>query len=171
MLNQTHSRGTIQTVSGQVAEVLFSEGHPIIHEVLSDSEKQVLLQVYAASGKNKYYCLILKGRDHLNKGFEVIEAHWLFDMPYEKIDVVVHPQSIVHSLVEFQDKSVIAQLGLPDMRVPIQYALSYPERIKNNLKQKKNGSTTKKKINKFTKRYQKRSPTVKGTCNVYLSKM
>ncbi len=71
----------------------------------------------------------------MNKGFEVIEAHWLFDMPYEKIDVVVHPQSIVHSLVEFQDKSVIAQLGLPDMRVPIQYALSYPERIKNNLKQ------------------------------------
>lgn len=63
-----------------------------------------------------------------NKGLEVIEAHWLFNMPYEKIDVVVHPQSIVHSLVEFCDGSVIAQLGETDMRLPIQYALSYPER-------------------------------------------
>ena len=61
-----------------------------------------------------------------NKGLEVIEAHWLFSMPYEKIDVVVHPQSIIHSLVEFCDGSVIAQLGEPDMRLPIQYALSYP---------------------------------------------
>ena len=61
-----------------------------------------------------------------NKGLEVIEAHWLFNMPYEKIDVVVHPQSIIHSLVEFCDGSVIAQLGEPDMRLPIQSALSYP---------------------------------------------
>lgn len=64
-----------------------------------------------------------------NKGLEVIEAHWLFNMPYEKIDVVVHSQSIVHSLVEFCDGSVIAQMGEPDMRLPIQYALSYPERF------------------------------------------
>lgn len=64
-----------------------------------------------------------------NKGLEVIEAHWLFNMPYEKIDVVVHPQSIVHSLVEFCDGSVIAQMGEPDMRLPIQYALSYPDRF------------------------------------------
>ena len=71
----------------------------------------------------------------MNKRFEVIEAHWLFDMPYEKIDVVVHPQSIIHSLVEFIDKSVVAQLSLPTMKIPIQYALSYPERINNNLKQ------------------------------------
>ena len=66
-----------------------------------------------------------------NKGLEVIEAHWLFDMPYEKIDVVVHPQSVIHSLVEYQDGSVLAQLGLPDMRLPIQYAFSYPERFDN----------------------------------------
>ena len=64
-----------------------------------------------------------------NKGLEVIEAHWLFNMPYEKISVVVHPQSIVHSAVEFCDGSVIAQRGEPDMRLPIQYALSYPERF------------------------------------------
>lgn len=65
----------------------------------------------------------------MNKGLEVIEAHWLFDLPYSQIDVVVHPESIVHSLVEFVDGSQIAQLGLPDMRLPIQYALAYPERL------------------------------------------
>jgi 1-deoxy-D-xylulose-5-phosphate reductoisomerase len=65
----------------------------------------------------------------MNKGFEVIEAHWLFQLPYEQIEVVLHRESIIHSMVEFHDKSVIAQLGTPDMRVPIQYALSYPERL------------------------------------------
>jgi 1-deoxy-D-xylulose-5-phosphate reductoisomerase len=64
----------------------------------------------------------------MNKGLEVIEAHWLFDIPADQIDVVVHPQSIVHSLVELNDGSVIAQLGVTDMRLPIQYACSYPER-------------------------------------------
>ncbi|MFD0671701.1 1-deoxy-D-xylulose-5-phosphate reductoisomerase [Cohnella sp. GCM10027633] len=64
----------------------------------------------------------------VNKGLEVIEAHWLFGLPYDRIDVVLHPESIIHSMVEFVDTSVIAQLGNPDMRVPIQYALTYPER-------------------------------------------
>lgn len=68
----------------------------------------------------------------MNKGFEVIEAHWLYGIDYEKIKIVIHPQSIVHSLVEFQDNSVIAQLGLPDMKIPIQYALSYNKRFKSN---------------------------------------
>ena len=70
-----------------------------------------------------------------NKGLEVMEAHWLFDMPYDKIAVVVHPQSIVHSLVEFCDGSVIAQLGVPDMRLPIQFALSWPERYNYSFEQ------------------------------------
>jgi len=65
----------------------------------------------------------------MNKGLEVIEAHWLFDLPYDRIDVLLHKESIIHSMVEFHDRSVIAQLGTPDMRVPIQYALSYPERL------------------------------------------
>ena len=65
----------------------------------------------------------------MNKGLEVIEARWLFDVAPETIEVVVHPQSIVHSLVEYQDGSVLAQLGIPDMRIPIAYALSYPERL------------------------------------------
>ena len=64
----------------------------------------------------------------MNKGLEVIEAHWLFDVPADRIDVLIHPQSIVHSMVELSDGSVIAQLGLTDMRLPIQYACSYPER-------------------------------------------
>lgn len=64
-----------------------------------------------------------------NKALEIIEAHWLFDMPPEKIQVVVHPQSIVHSAVEFADGAVLAQLGVPDMRVPIAYAMTYPRRI------------------------------------------
>lgn len=64
----------------------------------------------------------------VNKGLEVIEAHWLFGLPYDQIDVVLHPESIIHSMVEFVDTSVIAQLGNPDMRVPIQYALTYPKR-------------------------------------------
>ncbi len=64
----------------------------------------------------------------MNKGLEVIEAHWLFGIEADRIDVVIHPQSIIHSLVEFEDGSVKAQLGLPDMRIPIQYALTYPDR-------------------------------------------
>ncbi|WP_128101424.1 1-deoxy-D-xylulose-5-phosphate reductoisomerase [Paenibacillus sp. DCT19] len=65
----------------------------------------------------------------VNKGLEVIEAHWLFGLPYDQINVVLHPESIIHSFVEFEDTSIIAQLGNPDMRVPIQYALTYPDRL------------------------------------------
>ena len=65
----------------------------------------------------------------MNKGLEVLEAHWLYDMPLDQIDVVIHPQSIVHSMVEFMDGSVIAQLSPPDMALPIQYALTYPHRL------------------------------------------
>jgi 1-deoxy-D-xylulose-5-phosphate reductoisomerase len=68
----------------------------------------------------------------MNKGLEVIEAKWLFDIKSEKINVVVHPQSVIHSMVEFEDGAVIAQLGEPDMRVPIQYAFTFPKRVKND---------------------------------------
>jgi 1-deoxy-D-xylulose-5-phosphate reductoisomerase len=68
----------------------------------------------------------------MNKGFEVIEARWLFGMELDQIDVVIHPQSTVHSMVEFVDGSVLAQLGPTDMRMPIQYALTYPERVSSN---------------------------------------
>ena len=65
----------------------------------------------------------------MNKGFEVTEAHWLFDVDYDHIDVIMHPESVVHSMVEYVDHSVIAQLGAPDMRLPIQYALTWPDRL------------------------------------------
>ncbi|MCU0406631.1 MAG: 1-deoxy-D-xylulose-5-phosphate reductoisomerase [Ignavibacteriaceae bacterium] len=68
----------------------------------------------------------------MNKGLEVIEAHWLFGLPADKIEVVIHPQSIIHSMVQFVDGSIKAQLGLPDMKLPIQYALTFPERVQNN---------------------------------------
>ncbi len=70
----------------------------------------------------------------MNKGLEVIEAKWLFGLKTEQIDVIVHPQSIVHSMVQFQDGSIKAQMGLPDMKLPIQYAFAYPQRLKNNFK-------------------------------------
>ena len=65
----------------------------------------------------------------MNKGLEVIEAHWLFDVPVEQIAIHIHPESIVHSMVEYIDGSVIAQMGIPDMKIPIAYALAYPERL------------------------------------------
>ncbi len=68
----------------------------------------------------------------MNKGLEVIEARWLFGLKPEQIEVLIHPQSIVHSMVQFADGSIKAQLGLPDMKLPIQYAMSYPKRLKNN---------------------------------------
>ena len=69
----------------------------------------------------------------MNKGFEVIESHWLFNVPWERIEVMVHPQSTIHSMVEFADGSVKAQMGPPDMRLPIQYALFYPHRLANSM--------------------------------------
>ncbi|MDD5571348.1 MAG: 1-deoxy-D-xylulose-5-phosphate reductoisomerase, partial [Bacteroidales bacterium] len=70
----------------------------------------------------------------MNKGLEVIEAKWLFGLNPEQIEVIIHPQSIIHSIVQFEDGSMKAQLSLPDMKLPIQYALSYPQRLKSNLK-------------------------------------
>jgi len=68
----------------------------------------------------------------MNKGLEMIEAKWLFNLKPEQIDVVIHPQSIIHSMVQFEDGSMKAQMGLPDMKLPIQYALGYPQRLKSN---------------------------------------
>lgn len=68
-----------------------------------------------------------------NKALEVIEAHWLFDLPYNHIDALIHPQSVIHSLVEYVDGSILAQLSVPDMRLPILYALSHPQRFTSSL--------------------------------------
>lgn len=68
----------------------------------------------------------------MNKGLEMIEAKWLFNLKPEQVQVVIHPQSIIHSMVQFEDGSIKAQMGLPDMKLPIQYALGFPKRIKND---------------------------------------
>ena len=90
----------------------------------------------------------------MNKGFEVIEAYWLYNIPYEKVEIVIHPQSIIHSMVEFKDNSTLAQLSFPDMKIPIQYALSYPKRFplqtkKLNLTEIKNLSFEKPNLDLF----------------------
>jgi 1-deoxy-D-xylulose-5-phosphate reductoisomerase len=68
----------------------------------------------------------------MNKGLEMIEAKWLFNLQPEQVQVVIHPQSIIHSMVQFEDGSIKAQMGLPDMKLPIQYAMAFPKRIKND---------------------------------------
>ena len=106
--------------------LITASGGPFRGKKRSELETVTLAQCLNHPNWNMGKKITVDSSTLANKGLEVIEAHWLFNMPYEKIDVVVHPQSIIHSLVEFCDGSVIAQLGEPDMRLPIQYALSYP---------------------------------------------
>jgi 1-deoxy-D-xylulose-5-phosphate reductoisomerase len=114
--------------------ILTASGGPFrgrTHQELQDvSPKQALNHPNWSMGRK----ISIDSATLMNKGLEVIEAKWLFDVTTDAIDVVVHPQSIVHSLVEYKDGSVIAQLGIPDMKIPIAYALSYPERMDLNLK-------------------------------------
>ncbi|MCS7207858.1 MAG: 1-deoxy-D-xylulose-5-phosphate reductoisomerase [Dehalococcoidia bacterium] len=98
-----------------------------LHELPSVTPEEALRHPTWKMGKK----ITIDSATLMNKAFEVIEAHWLFGMPWERIEVVVHPQSIVHSMVEFPDGSIKAQLGVPDMRLPIQYALFYPRRMPN----------------------------------------
>ena len=108
--------------------IITASGGPFRGKKRSELENVTLAQCLNHPNWSMGKKVTLDSSTLANKGVEVMEAHWLFNMPYEKIAVVVHPQSIVHSLVEFCDGSVIAQMGDPDMRLPIQYALSWPER-------------------------------------------
>ncbi|MEX2599682.1 MAG: 1-deoxy-D-xylulose-5-phosphate reductoisomerase [Dehalococcoidia bacterium] len=99
-----------------------------VHEIASVTAEEALAHPTWVMGRK----ITIDSATLMNKGFEVIESHWLFDIPYERIDVVVHPQSVVHSMVEFADGCVKAQMGPPDMRLPIQYALAYPERLRSD---------------------------------------
>ncbi|MGC8869195.1 MAG: 1-deoxy-D-xylulose-5-phosphate reductoisomerase [Sulfurihydrogenibium sp.] len=108
--------------------ILTASGGPFLNIPLKDLENVTLSQTLNhpkwVMGKK----ITVDSATLMNKGLEVIEAHYLFDLPYEKIDVVVHPESIVHGMVEYTDGSVIANLSYPDMKIPISYALFYPER-------------------------------------------
>ena len=108
--------------------IITASGGPFRGKKRSELENVTLAQCLNHPNWSMGKKVTLDSSTLANKGLEVMEARWLFNMPYEKIAVVVHPQSIVHSLVEFCDGSVIAQMGDPDMRLPIQYALSWPER-------------------------------------------
>jgi 1-deoxy-D-xylulose-5-phosphate reductoisomerase len=109
--------------------ILTASGGPFLHaseeELAKVTTAQALRHPNWAMGKK----ITIDSATMMNKGLEVIEAGWLFGLPGESIDVLIHPQSIVHSLVEYRDGSVIAQMGVPDMRLPIAYALSYPNRL------------------------------------------
>ena len=111
--------------------VLTASGGPFLHYSKAQLSKVTIEQALKHPSWQMGRKVTIDSATLMNKGLEVIEAHWLFDMPFESIKVLTHPQSIVHSLVEFIDGSVKAQLGYPDMRLPIQYALSYPERLPN----------------------------------------
>jgi 1-deoxy-D-xylulose-5-phosphate reductoisomerase len=109
--------------------ILTASGGPFRGSTLENLEQVTPQQALAHPTWNMGKRVTIDSASLFNKGLEVIEAHYLFDLPYDKIDVVVHPQSIVHSLVEFVDGSLKAHVGEPDMRVPIQYAITYPDRV------------------------------------------
>ena len=109
--------------------ILTASGGPFREFTVEDIKDVSLEQTLSHPIWNMGPKITVDSATMMNKAFEVIEARWLFDMPTEKIDVLIHPESIIHSLVEFVDGSVIAQLGKPDMCLPIQYALTYPKRV------------------------------------------
>jgi 1-deoxy-D-xylulose-5-phosphate reductoisomerase len=109
--------------------ILTTSGGPFRRLNYDDLQNVTLEQALSHPVWNMGPKITIDSATMMNKALEVIEAHWLFDMPADKIEVLVHPESIVHSLVEFIDGSIIAQLGRPDMCLPIQYALTYPARV------------------------------------------
>ena len=118
----------IKDISQVEKLIITASGGPFLHKSVEDMKNATVEQALAHPRWNMGRKITVDSATLMNKGLEVIEAHHLFGMPYEKIDVVVHPQSVVHSAIEYKDGSVIAQLGLPSMHIPIQYAITYPER-------------------------------------------
>lgn len=112
--------------------VLTASGGPFKGKTIDDLAKVTKAQALKHPNWDMGAKITIDSASLMNKGLEVIEAKWLFDLSAEQIDVIVHPQSIIHSLVQFEDGSMKAQMGLPDMKLPIQYAMGYPQRLKNN---------------------------------------
>lgn len=128
-----------QSLAGHRAEdveriILTASGGPFRNASYADMQKAGPEQALKHPQWSMGAKITIDSASMMNKGLEVIEAHWLFDIPAEKIGVVVHPQSIIHSMVEYVDGCVIAQLGSPDMRAPIAYALSWPERCESGIR-------------------------------------
>jgi 1-deoxy-D-xylulose-5-phosphate reductoisomerase len=113
--------------------VLTASGGSLRDRDSSDLQHATVEEVLAHPTWNMGAKITVDSATLMNKGLEIIEAHWLFGLPYSKIEVIIHPQSIVHSVVQFIDGSMLAQMGKPDMRLPILYALSYPDRLKSDM--------------------------------------
>ena len=109
--------------------IITASGGPFLNKTVEEMKQATVEQALAHPRWNMGKKITIDSATLMNKGLEVIEAHHLFNMSYDKIEVVVHPQSIVHSAIEYVDGSVVAQLGLPSMHIPIQYAISYPRRF------------------------------------------
>ncbi len=112
---------------------LTASGGPFRGKKLSDLKSVTLKQALNHPNWNMGNKITIDSATMMNKGLEAIEARWLFDLKPEQIEILIHPQSVIHSLVQFKDGSVKAQLGVPDMRLPIMYALTYPERLESSL--------------------------------------
>ena len=117
--------------------ILTASGGPFLRVSLKSLERVTVKQALKHPNWKMGPKITVDSATMMNKGLEVVEARWLFDMMPSQVEVVIHPQSIVHSMVRYQDGSIIAQLGVPDMRIPIAYALSYPHRLKVNCRQLK----------------------------------
>ncbi|WP_340673359.1 1-deoxy-D-xylulose-5-phosphate reductoisomerase [Brevibacillus agri] len=131
-VDSEHS-AVFQCLQGERAEdvarvILTASGGSFRHLSRQELQKVTIEQALAHPNWSMGAKITIDSATMMNKGFEVIEAHWLFDLPYEQIDCVLHYESIIHSMVEYKDRAVMAQLGTPDMKVPIQYAMSYPGR-------------------------------------------
>lgn len=109
--------------------IITASGGPFLHKTLDDIKNATVEQTLAHPKWNMGRKITVDSATLMNKGLEVIEAHHLFNKSYDDIEVVIHPQSIIHSAIEYVDGSIIAQIGLPSMHIPIQYAITYPERV------------------------------------------
>jgi len=125
----TRANGAQQSAPGVRRLLLTASGGPFRTRPLAELASVTPEQACAHPNWSMGRKISVDSATMLNKGLEVIEAHWLFSMPPDRIDVLIHPQSVVHSMVEYDDGSVLAQLGQPDMRTPIAYGLAFPERI------------------------------------------
>ena len=119
----------IKDISQVSKLIITASGGPFLHKTVEDMKNATVDEALAHPRWNMGRKITVDSATLMNKGLEIIEAHHLFDMSYDDIDVVIHPQSIVHSAIEYVDGSVIAQIGLPSMHIPIQYAICYPERF------------------------------------------
>lgn len=115
--------------------ILTASGGPFFGKTVSDLQNVTPQQALNHPNWDMGAKISIDSATMMNKGLEIIEAAWLFDMPVENIDVVIHRESIIHSLIEYTDNSVIAQLGVADMRIPIQYAITYPNRMQSPVKE------------------------------------